>query len=61
MFAIKNKFFGMKDDKFNSIVAFCKKLPSEKLTLKELFTEAIKDDPKLVLEIAKAFIKSKFK
>ena len=61
MFAIKNKFFGMKDVKFNSIVAFCKKLPPEKFTLKELFTEAIKDDPKLVLEIAKAFIKSKFK
>ncbi|RLC52646.1 MAG: hypothetical protein DRZ79_00840 [Candidatus Cloacimonadota bacterium] len=60
-YALKNKFFQLTDEKFNNIVEICKSIPPEKFTLKELFSSAVKGDPKLVAEIAKAFVVSKFK
>jgi digeranylgeranylglycerophospholipid reductase len=54
MYKIKQKFMKMDDIRFNNIVAFCKKIPADKFTLGELFREAIKDDPKMVFELAKS-------
>ncbi len=61
MFKMKDKFLYMKDEKLDSIVENCSKIPPEKFTTATLFKEAIKEDPKLVMEIAKAFIVSKVK
>jgi len=59
MYKMKSKFMKMSDREFNNIVAFCNKIPSEKFTLGELFKEAIKDDPKLVVELAKSIFLGK--
>ncbi len=59
MYKIKEKVLEMGDEKFNSLVKICQNIPADKFTVKALFSEAVKDDPKLVLEIAKAFVKSK--
>ena len=60
-YALKDKFFQLSDDKFNNIVEICKNIPPEKFTLKELFLSAVKGDPKLVAQVAKAFVVNKFK
>ncbi len=54
MYNIKQRFMKMNDERFNNIVAFCKRIPADKFTLGELFKEAIKDDPKLVIGLAKS-------
>ncbi|KQC07562.1 MAG: hypothetical protein APR54_05985 [Candidatus Cloacimonas sp. SDB] len=59
MYNIKQKFMKMSDEKFNNIVAYCKKIPPEKFTLGELFKEAIKDDPRLVIQLAKSIFLGK--
>jgi len=59
MYKIKQKFMKMSDKEFNNIVAFCKKIPQDKFTLGELFKEAIKDDPKLVIQLAKSIFLGK--
>jgi digeranylgeranylglycerophospholipid reductase len=59
MYKIKQKMMKMPDEKFNNIVKFCKKIPADKFTLGELFKEAIKDDPRLVIEIAKSIFLGK--
>jgi len=61
MHSMKEKFLFMTDDRFNNLVGFCKKIPSDKFSLKSLFTEAVKGDPKLMLDVAKSFIVSKIK
>jgi digeranylgeranylglycerophospholipid reductase len=61
MFLMKEKFINMKDERFNRIVEFCQKIPRDKFSLKALFTEAVKGDPKLMMAVAKAFIVSKIK
>jgi len=61
MFNLKNRFLRMNDEKFNRIVAFCQKIPRNEFSLKVLFAEAVKGDPKLMLEVAKAFVVSKIK
>ncbi len=61
MHELKEKFMFMSDDKFNSIVATCKKIPQEKLTLTDLFKEAIREHPYLVLKVAAAFVTSKIR
>ncbi len=61
MHTMKEKFLFMTDERFNNLVNFCKKIPADKLTLKALFMEAVKGDPKLVLDVAKSFIVSKIK
>ncbi len=61
MFLMKEKFMNMNDERFNRIVEFCQKIPKDKFSLKALFTEALKGDPKLMIDVAKAFIVSKIK
>jgi hypothetical protein len=51
----------MSDEKFNSIVAICKKIPKDEFSLGALFKEAVKEDPKLMIEVAKSFVVSKMK
>ena len=59
MFSVKELFMGMPDSRFDNLVEMCSKIPREKFTLKELFKEAIKGDPKLLAEMAKSFLVSK--
>ena len=61
MHSMKEKFLFMTDERFNNLVGFCKKIPSDKFSLKSLFTEAVKGDPKLMLDVAKSFVVSKIK
>lgn len=60
-FDLKEKFMTMTDERFNNIVAFCQKIPRDQFSLKALFTEAVKGDPKLMLDVAKSFVVSKIK
>ncbi len=59
MFNMKEKFMFMGDERFNSIAKICSNIPKDKFSLKVLFTEAVKDDPKLMAEVARAFVISK--
>lgn len=61
MFNMKEKFMNMTDERFNNIVRFCQKIPADEFSLKALFTEAVKGDPKLMLDVAKSFVVSKIK
>ena len=61
MFNMKEKFMFMGDERFNKIAKICSNIPKDKFSLKALFTEAVKDDPKLMVEVAKAFVVSKLK
>jgi len=61
MHNMKEKFLFMTDERFNNLVSFCKKIPSDKFSLKALFAEAVKGDPKLMLDVAKSFVVSKIK
>lgn len=58
---LKKRFLTMDDSRFNKIVDYCKNIPKDKFSLFELFKEAIKEDPKLVLQVANAMVVSKFK
>lgn len=59
MYSIKEKILYASDERLNKIAALCKDVPQEKLSLTELFKQVIKGDPKLVAEMAKAFLVSK--
>ncbi len=59
--AMKNKFMKLSDPEFNNLMKVCNSIPPEKMTVPRLFKEAVKDDPKLVMEVAKTFITAKFK
>ncbi len=59
--AMKEKFMKMNDEKFNNLMKICNSIPPEKFTVARLFKEAVKDDPKLVLQVAKTFVTAKFK
>ncbi len=61
MYSIKEKFMKMDDAKFNKLVQVCKKIPPNEFSLRKLFTEAMKGDPLLMAEIAKALVISKMK
>jgi len=61
MYSMKEKFLSLTDEKFNNLVSYCKKIPADKFSLKALFTEAVKGDPKLMLDVAKSFVVSKIK
>jgi len=61
IFKMKEKFMKLTDERFNGIVDFCQKVPADKFSLKALFTEAVKGDPKLMMDVAKAFVVSKIK
>ena len=61
IFKMKEKFMQLTDERFNKIVDFCQKIPADKFSLKALFTEAAKGDPKLMMDVAKAFVVSKIR
>lgn len=61
MYRMKDKFMGMDDNRFNNLVEICQKIPKDKFNLRILFQEVIKGDPKMMLEIAKAFVISNVK
>ncbi len=61
MYAMKEKYLGIKDKRFNNLVKAMNKIPKDKLSIKTLFTEVVKNDPKLVIEVARSFVVSKFK
>jgi digeranylgeranylglycerophospholipid reductase len=61
MYRMKDKFMGMNDDRFNSLVGICQKIPKDKFSLKVLLQEVVKGDPKMMMELAKAFVISKVK
>jgi len=61
LYSLKQKFMGMDDQIFNSIVATCKKIPTEELNLYRLFKETLREDPKLLAKLATSFIVSKIK
>ena len=61
MYSLKEKFMKMNDERFNKLVSYCNSVPQDQLTVANLFKNAVKDDPKLVLDIAKSFVISKIK
>ena len=61
MYAMKEKFMKMNDERFNKLVSVCQKIPRDEFSLRKLFSEAMKGDPLLIAEIAKAFVVSKIK
>jgi len=61
IFKMKEKFMKLTDERFNGIVDFCQRIPKDKFSLKALFSEAAKGDPKLIMDVAKAFVVSKIK
>ncbi len=61
MYAIKNHFMKMNDEKFNNIVKAAKSIPAENFNMFSLFKEAVKEDPILVAKMATSFIVSKIK
>ena len=61
IYKLKKRFLQMDDERFNKIVDYCKNIPKDKFSLFELFKEAIKEDPKLVMQIAGAMVVSKLK
>jgi len=61
MFRLKERFLGMTDGKFENLVNFIKTIPEDKFSMSYLFKEAVKEDPKLMMDVAKSFIVSKLK
>jgi len=61
MYAMKEKFMCMDDSRFDKLVNICQNIPEGEFSLKRLFSEAMKGDPKLIADIAKAFVVSKIK
>ncbi len=59
MHKFKEKFLFFGDENLNRLIATCKKMPRENLTLREIFFQAIKTDPVLVAQLAKDFVVSK--
>ncbi len=59
MYKMKSKFLHFGDDNLNRLIAMCKTLPTDKLTLREIFFQAVKKDPILVAALAKDFVVSK--
>lgn len=61
IYEMKEKFMSLSDERFNNIVEFCQKVPEDRFSLKMLFMEAVKGDPRLMMDVAKSFIISKTK
>jgi digeranylgeranylglycerophospholipid reductase len=60
MYTIKEKILYASDERLNRIATMCNNIPPDKMNLTDLFKQVIKGDPKLVAEMAKAFVVSKF-
>ncbi len=54
---IKNGIYNFSDEKFNSIAESFAKVPMEKRTLGSLFRSALLNNPSLLLDVAKVFVK----
>lgn len=52
---IKNGIYNFSDEKFNKIAHSFNKIPYEKRTLKRLFTNALINQPSLLIDVAKVF------
>jgi len=61
LYSLKQKFMGMNDKIFNTIVSTCKKIPRDELDLYRLFKETLKEDPILLARLATSFVISKIK
>ncbi|MCD4827997.1 MAG: NAD(P)/FAD-dependent oxidoreductase [Candidatus Cloacimonetes bacterium] len=61
MWSLKERFLKMDDERFNRLVSTFQKVPQEQFDLKSLFKEAIREDPKLVAEVARAFLVTKIR
>lgn len=59
MCSMKDKVVTMKDERINKIATLCRNIPRENFTLTELFKQTIKGDPKLIAQMASAFVVSK--
>ncbi len=59
MYSIKEKVLHASDERLDKIAQMCNNIPPDKFSLTELFKQVIKGDPKLVAEMAKAFVVSK--
>jgi len=59
MYSIKEKVLNASDERLDKIAEMCNSIPPEKFALTELFKQVIKGDPKLIAEMAKAFVVSK--
>jgi digeranylgeranylglycerophospholipid reductase len=59
MYSIKEKVLNASDSRLDKIAEMCNNIPPEKFTLTELFKQVIKGDPKLIAEMARAFVVSK--
>lgn len=53
---LKNGIYNFNDDKFNNIAHSFLKIPENKRTLGKLFTNALINQPSLLLDVAKVFI-----
>ena len=54
---IKDGIFNFSDEKFNSIARSIKKVPFEKRTLYKVFKTALINNPSLLIDVAKVFIR----
>jgi digeranylgeranylglycerophospholipid reductase len=61
MHNIKEDFFLKQNEKFDKLIESCQKLPKGKLTVKELFYQAVKGHPLLLAQMATSFVISRFK
>ncbi|MBW6515373.1 MAG: NAD(P)/FAD-dependent oxidoreductase [Candidatus Cloacimonetes bacterium] len=59
MYSIKEKVLYASDERLNKISEMCKNMPPDQFTLTDLFKQVIKGDPKLIADMAKAFVVSK--
>lgn len=60
IYKLKARFMKMTDQKFNSMVEMCSRIPQNKFDIFALFKEAVKEDPMLLAEMAKSYVVSKF-
>ncbi|MFA5498050.1 MAG: NAD(P)/FAD-dependent oxidoreductase [Candidatus Cloacimonadia bacterium] len=58
--AMKERVIYASDERLNKISRACAHIPPEKMTTLELFKQVVKGDPKLVLDMSKAFLADKF-
>ena len=61
MWSLKERFLLMNDDRFENLVRTFQSVPQDKFDLKSLFKEAIREDPKLVAQVAQAFLADKLR
>lgn len=61
MYEIKEKILSIPDAELNHLIALLRKIPPEKFTPRELFMQAIRDNPVLVAKLAASWVTEKLK